>query len=127
MKSYYNLIMTLFDTIDNNDLEQFKKLIETGDRQIDILVNNELLYATQKGRLEFVKYLIEKNFDINYLNNNKCNSLLYACNYGHFDIAEFLVENGINIKQKDRFGKDFFFYANRRKDGKKFIEWMKEK
>lgn len=53
-----------------------------------------LWHAVSLGDFEMVKYLIEKNIDIDRRNNSGFSPAYLAIQCGHFDIFKYLIENG---------------------------------
>lgn len=56
--------------------------------------DNALKWASEKGHLDVVKYLVKHGSDINAEHNY---ALVHASQNGHLDVVKYLVENGANI------------------------------
>ena len=54
-------------------------------------------YASEKGHLNIVSYLIEHNADINATNNDVWTALHYASQKGHLNIVSYLIQHGAKI------------------------------
>ena len=54
---------------------------------------NSLSFASRKGRLEIVKYLVEHGANINYATNDGFTPLSFASRAGHLDIVKYLQEH----------------------------------
>lgn len=64
-----------------------------------------ILFYTKKGEYENVKsLLIEKNFNINVLDDLGDTALLWACYYKHVNIVELLLYHNADPNFKGRFG-----------------------
>ena len=59
-------------------------------------------------RKPYIENLIKLGADVNILNYNNQNSLFYTNN---IELQELLIKNGVNINQKDNFGKTCLMYA----------------
>jgi len=53
-----------------------------------------LRYASDNGRLDIVRYLVEKGVNIHTCNDY---ALKHASEYGHLPVVQYLLENGVNI------------------------------
>lgn len=78
-------------------------------------INPVLIKSSQKGRLDIVKYLIEKcEADVNIKTKHDYTLLMSACNgdVEHLDIVKYLVEHGANINYtNDNFNNNALSYA----------------
>ncbi|MNV73869.1 Ankyrin repeat protein [compost metagenome] len=59
--------------------------------------------AASKGRLDVVKYLVEKGTDIHAEDEG---ALRWAAYNGHIDVVEFLLEKGCPVDVANRIGGD---------------------
>lgn len=86
-------IFLLFSTastvsgMNNNDADRRQRVIDTG-----------LTDATEMGKLNNVKFFLNQNATINYIDENEFTPLLYACKNGHLEIVKTLVEHGAIIE-----------------------------
>ncbi len=63
----------------------------------DFYNNSSLHIAVKKNSIEMVKYLLDKNCDINDINKNGETVLHIACRSGYDDIIKLLLEKGADI------------------------------
>ena len=64
-------------------------------------LNNEAVrWASYDGHLEIVKYLVENGADITDENNQ---ALRYASYYGYLELVKYLVENGSDVNAEDNY------------------------
>lgn len=76
----------------NNSLDIIKCLHRKGIQFEPIFVNSALFFASQYGRLNIVRYLVDQlNADVRAANNK---SLKIAIDNGHTDIVRFLLNQG---------------------------------
>jgi hypothetical protein len=87
-------------SIESGDLEIFKQEVDQLDDINSILFNGftTLNYSIKNGRVEFVKYLLTKNVDIEKENGNR-SPLMYSARY-NTDILELLITNGADINRE---------------------------
>ena len=55
--------------------------------------------SCEKGHLDIVKFLVEKNADINKACDDDTTPLYISCQEGHLDIVKFLVEKNADINK----------------------------
>eukprot|EP00935_MAST-01C_sp_MAST-1C-sp1_P000261 g261.t1 len=70
-----------------------------------------LAAANHDGRVEIVKYLIEKGVDVNRDNGDGTRALHLACHQGSVEVVHCLVSNGAKINPLDAEGRTPFFVA----------------
>ncbi len=61
-----------------------------------------LMYASETGRLEIVKYLVENGADVNAKSFNKITrgtALIYASSNNRVDVMNYLLDHGANINE----------------------------
>ena len=63
-------------------------------KSFDVDMDNALRYSARKGRLDVVKYLVDRGADIH--TGNEC-AVRWASWRGHLDIVKYLVEKGADI------------------------------
>lgn len=100
--------------IQNGNLEQFKKILET--TQIKDIINvenynrkNLLLMALQKKNFDFIKYILEKGANINHQYRkakSKQKILMKSIREPNFptQIFQFLLSKGADIHYRDETG-----------------------
>ena len=62
------------------------------------LKEKALLWASSKGYLEIIKYLVHRGTDIHVLEESP---LIYATIYGYLDVVKYFVEQGADIHAED--------------------------
>jgi hypothetical protein len=91
----------------SGNLENFKKLIEDNDYDVNNNFNNKtliiqvLILNRTNTLLDMIKYLVDKGADINkeaFINNKV--PLYYAALYNKLEIVKYLVEHGADINIK---------------------------
>ena len=94
----------LFNAIESRDLEEVKKLIETGTDVNESQENGitPLIYASSKGYLEIVQELIKNGAKINARDSEYNTALMMACQNNHSDIVMELLKNGADKNLKNR-------------------------
>jgi|SRR3989338_961544 len=63
-------------------------------RDMDKIEGKLLIIASQKGKIAYVKFLIENGADVHAMNDE---ALRWASENGHFEVVRFLVKNGANV------------------------------
>ncbi len=66
---------------------------------------NSLIFATKRGPIETLKYLLSTGININFQNSRGETALMVAAKYGRVEILIFLLENGADINLKNLSGK----------------------
>jgi len=109
--------MDIFNVVGSGDLETLKKLISEG---VDVEIKEEcgdtpLIFASEYGLFEVVKYLIEEgNADVEAKNNHEENPLIMASIGGHLEIVKYLIEEcNVNVEVKDDCGYTPLMLASR--------------
>ena len=91
-----------------------------------IKMTTALHVACLTGKLEMVKYLVEKiKIDINYLDRTGSTALMYAAWKGYFDIVKYLIKHNANINIKNLKGGTANKYASHA-GNKKIVKYLKE-
>lgn len=74
-----------------------------------------LTAAVYNGNIEIVKHLLAAGADPYVVNNNGTTLLMYAkncfLNTGNSEMFEFIYSQGINVRQKDFYGKSLYEYC----------------
>ena len=63
-----------------------------------------LLAVVKEGRIDVVRFLIEKGADVNAKGQHGRTALMYAITKGHIDIASLLIKKGADVNAKDDLG-----------------------
>ncbi len=90
--------------------EIIKLLIEKGKFSVnskDMPGNNNdplILRAATRGDVDFAKYLINKDADIDSQNSNKYTPLLTAAENGDLDMLKLLIKNKADLTKRDEWG-----------------------
>ena len=99
----YNLI----EVVKNNDINRVNSILNNGKENINAKDRDgwtALIWASCKGYLEIVKYLVENGADIDAKDNEGWSALMEASYEGHLKVVKYLVEKGIdrvNVKDND--------------------------
>jgi uncharacterized protein len=67
--------------------------------------NSPLMWASEYGHVETVKYLLENGADVNKTNVWGQTSLMFASTWGFTEIVDILIDNNADINIKTRRGK----------------------
>ena len=94
----------LYDSIAANNLESVKRLLENEDGLSytnSYAYSSPLLQAAERGSLEIVSHLIDRNYCcIDDGNDATCYSpLMTASENGHVEIVRLLLKNGANVNR----------------------------
>lgn len=86
-------------------------------------ITKSLVLASKEGNIEFVKNILESEFDPNKTDELGNTPLHLAALNGHIDIARLLVKNGANPTLKNKSGKTAIDAAgfSKREDMIKFL------
>ena len=84
--------------IKNNDFRILRYLVES--QNFDITISNDkgqtlALLAAGYGKLDSVKYLIDKNANITAKDNNGNNILMYAASSGNLSLVKYIVNASV--------------------------------
>lgn len=114
-----NTHQELFDAIENGELKQVQRLVQTGvplDRlYTDIRYRGEMTalhFAVVGGNLPIIQCLIENGAPLNATCNFGFTPLHYAARDGNVAIAEYLVRIGASVNVKDNTGWTPLHYAS---------------
>lgn len=81
--------------IEARDLDGVKKLIEQDNADVHFREDLPIVYATELGELDMVKYLTTKGADVNAQFGAPITA---GVDGGHLDIVKYLIENGADLK-----------------------------
>ncbi|WXR61472.1 suppressor of fused domain protein [Peptostreptococcaceae bacterium AGR-M142] len=87
-------------SIIENDIDSVRKLIEEHQEYLfaETQLGSWLHIAAEKGKLELVKYFVEKKLDVNLICGiSRCNPLTCAAREGHLDIVKYLYSCGSKL------------------------------
>lgn len=68
----------------------------------DAYGQNPIYYAVREGKVDVVKFLIEKGADINVEDKFGQNCIFYSVRQGHVDVTQLLIDNGANLNKVDK-------------------------
>ena len=105
---YYNNTTLVYYFLDKN--ETFNIINKNA-------LNLVLIYSSEYGNFELVKFAIEKGADVN---SGRSYSLRYAILNNHLEIAKYLIENGADIEQAN-----FFLIKYKKFDESKLLYSLK--
>lgn len=92
-----------------NELMQKDNLDEKASKII-------FMYSAVTGDLEKLTHFLDKNIDVNMVDENGKTALIHAVINNHKDIIELLLKNGANINIKDKRGLTAVKYAIKNKN-----------
>ena len=100
-----------FEDSDNYDNHIAKNSMQDSDSRVKM--TTALHVACLTGKLEAVKYLVEKiKIDVNYLDRTGSTALMYAAWKGYLEIIKYMVDNGASISVKNLKGGTAIRYAS---------------
>ena len=73
-------------------------------------------YATRKGKIDVVNYLLEHNIAIDEPDKNGNSALFYAITDNNIDMVNYLLSRGASLNKRNNAGEDVFSIASRNKD-----------
>ncbi|MEJ6950468.1 ankyrin repeat domain-containing protein [Natronospora cellulosivora (SeqCode)] len=77
-----------------------------------VTFNDKFINASNKGDLELVKQLFDKNIDIDYqCKENGNTALILASKNGHIDVVEYLLSQGADINRVNNLSYPAIWYA----------------
>ncbi|XP_050438171.1 kinase D-interacting substrate of 220 kDa B isoform X2 [Adelges cooleyi] len=97
----------LHNYISENNLEGLQGFLENRRVLVDDRDDNgatALHYAASKGKLQFVRELINHGSDVNIEDNDNWTALICAAKEGHTDICTELLSHGADIEHRDMGG-----------------------
>jgi len=100
------------------DLVDFRDVNSSGISSFDI--------AIQRGRIVWVKKMVERGVDVNTTHReSNFTPLMEAVTSSHKEIVKYLIEQGANIEQRDSFGFSAIDFARKMKKDE-ILELLKE-
>jgi ankyrin repeat protein len=97
------------------DLDRVKAEIDSGKdvNSKDIAGQTALMYASEQGRLEVVKYLVENGADVNAQSggHGRGTALIYASAANRITVMEYLLEHDAGINATTAFNETALFWA----------------
>lgn len=91
---------SIFIAAQKNDVEGFRKLLESGSsvNQSDLNGVSLAQYAIENDSYDVVKLMIEKGYDVNTnLKPSNISVLMYCCYRKKFEIAKLFIKKGANV------------------------------
>ncbi len=119
VKLYKDVFQKMMDSIKNANNNIAKKLCSCEQiiKSKDDHGWSALSIAVQSNNLEMVDFLLQKNADINVVDNDGKNLLMFAKDIGiktgDWRIFKILINNGLSVDLKDYFGKKVTDYLNK--------------
>jgi hypothetical protein len=84
-----------------NNVEEVRRLSEDRDKSFldyrDAQGYTAIIYASQEGHFEVVRYLLQQGANVNAANCNGVSALAYATSRGHVMVANLLMQHGANL------------------------------
>lgn len=80
------------------------KYLDKHPVNLNIVDGTFLNYAVLYERVEIVKYLLNRNADINALYDNDYTSLMLAVEHENIEMTKILLENNADVNIKDKYG-----------------------
>jgi hypothetical protein len=100
-------ILLIYNAIEQGNLEEVKKIINTGFPEFEKEKNKLLYRAAMGGKIPIVDFLIKKGADVNngnYEGNTLLNHVLSHEIGENFPMAKFLIDNGADINKQNKNG-----------------------
>ena len=64
------------------------------------------IFAAKNGKIEFVKYFLDKGYKIDEIDHKHYTALMHAVENGHLDIVKLLINKGASIHKSDDYFPD---------------------
>ena len=111
-----NNTQDIFSFFRNNNEQEVKDFIFNYDKNTIINLKNDnghslLFYASSKGYLDIVKYLINNGADVNSMGGRGIFSLYTASSKGHLDIVKYLIDNGADVNLTTNIGLSSLYHS----------------
>jgi len=120
--SYRNRYRDLFNALNDNRLDDFKKMLQIGilpdstndhgNSLLQVFCQGSLRrYYQHLNTLEAAKILIENGADINRPSKDGTTPLMHATRTGQMDMVKLLTDHGARIDAENRSGHNALYYA----------------
>jgi ankyrin repeat protein len=103
ISNYIYNINNIWNNLKNKSLLKVK--------QINHIISQKYVIIVYQGYFNIMKYLENKEFDINIKDNYGNNGYLIACANGQIEVMEYLEKKGININMKDNYDCNAYLVA----------------
>jgi uncharacterized protein len=97
----------LLKSAEMGNLSEVEKALNSGanlEARESRFGNTALHLAAFEGKIEVVRYLLDKGIDPNIQANDGITALIATCRKGHLDIAKLLVSRGADLNLADEAG-----------------------
>jgi hypothetical protein len=95
----------LFTAIIENNIESFRRLIDSVDVDIqDKDGNTALILAASNGDNEICGMILSKGCNVDIQDNNGFTALMWAAKKGHNEICDSLINKGCDVDIQDKYG-----------------------
>jgi ankyrin repeat protein len=96
----------LFDTVMLNNISRVREMLRNNRRLVNIVFDGRtpLDAATERGRVEIVKLLLDEGADVNWTNEYGWTALYAAVYYGHIEIVKLLLHSGADVNKSNNNG-----------------------
>ena len=75
--------------------------------------NNVLIYLAQRGQIEAMKSLIEKNYDVNAADEDGQTAAYVAAKTNELEMLTMLADAGADLDANETMGPDLLYWAKR--------------
>ena len=112
-KSSYS---NLFNSVIRGDVNKLLEFLRVSDlpscrKALDSNSKTALHLAAREGKVEVVKILIEKGWEVDVKDKYSTTPLQQACNMNHFETVSYLIDCGADPWAKDSLGRNALMYA----------------
>lgn len=99
----YDDDFNLISSASRSHMENVGNLLKRGANINSVTIDgiSALMYATENGDLQMVKFLMENGANPNLKPFNGVTALIGAVEQQHFEVAEYLASNGANVNDRD--------------------------
>jgi len=111
--------MDLEQACTKGDTEAVEWLLDHGaysNQEFDQDGTDCLMVASQLGRTEVVRILLDKGADVKHMNRDRKTALLFASEYGHTETVGVLLDNGADVNHEDEDGDTALILASSAED-----------